>query len=248
MRKFVFWAGAAICAVYLLAAVLFGVWSLGTWVGLAAGGVLIAGARLWPRLRAVCGTRGRLWIPPALLAALGAAVLYALVLFGCMAAGAANAPPQAEGTVVVLGSKVNGTVPSADLQARINRAAAYLLEHPELSVVASGGQGAGEEISEAEAIRDGLVALGVDSARIYLEDASFDTEENIAFSKAVMEENGLPEPMLIVTDEYHEFRANTLASRAGITSYAVPGQTPFYLLPACAARELLALTKLFVLG
>ena len=63
-----------------------------------------------------------------------------------------------------------------------------------------------------------------------------------------MEENGLPEPMLIVTDEYHEFRANTLASRAGITSYAVPGQTPFYLLPACAARELLALTKLFVLG
>ena len=90
-------------------------------------------------------------------------VIYIFVLFGCMTVGALRVPPEEPlGTVVVLGSKVNGTVPSADLQARIDRAAEYLLEHPSLSVVASGGQGAGENISEAAAIRDGLIAQGVD--------------------------------------------------------------------------------------
>lgn len=161
-----------------------------------------------------------------------------------MVFGALQAPPgDPEGTVMVLGSKVNGTTPSADLQARIDRAADYLLEHPDLSVVASGGQGAGEEISEAEAIRDGLIAQGVESSRIYLEDQSSDTEENIAFTLQVMEESSLSEPLLIVTDEYHEFRANLIAQHAGAESYAVSGATPFYLLPACVAREVLALTK-----
>ena len=60
----------------------------------------------------------------------------------------------------------------------------------------SGGQGAGENISEAAAIRDGLIAQGVDPSRIYLEADSSDTEENIAFSKAVMEENNLPGEVL----------------------------------------------------
>ena len=84
----------------------------------------------------------------------------------------------------------------------------------------------------------------MEASRIYLEDQSSDTQENIAFSREVMQENGLPEPMLIVTDEYHEFRANLLAEQTGIESLAVPGATPFYLLPACVAREVLALTKL----
>ena len=248
-RSVLFFIGLALCALFLLPAVFAGVWSLGTWVGLAGGAILAVGAHVWLRLTAWATQKRRKWIPKVILSVFLLSVIYIFVLFGCMTVGALRVPPEESlGTVVVLGSKVNGTVPSADLQARIDRAAEYLLEHPSLSVVASGGQGAGENISEAAAIRDGLIAQGVDPSRIYLEANSSDTEENIAFSKAVMEENNLPEPMLIVTDEYHEFRAWLLAQREGISSYAVPGSTPFYLLPACVARETLAITEQLLLG
>ena len=244
-RKAVQAIGLLVTALYLIPAVLFGVWSLGTWVGLAAGLLTAVGARWWPQLTSFCRRHRLRWLQLGSLWLFVLFLAYSLVLCGLMVSGALRAPPQeAQGTVVVLGSKVNGSVPSADLQARINRAAAYLLEHPELPVVASGGQGAGEDVSEAEAIREGLIAQGVEASRIYLEDQSSDTQENIAFSREVMRENGLPEPMLIVTDEYHEFRANLLAEQTGIESLAVPGATPFYLLPACVAREVLALTKL----
>lgn len=249
MRSVLFFTGLVLCALFLLPAVFAGVWSLGTWVGLAAGAVLAVGAHVWPRLTVWTAKKQKKWIPKVILSVFILSVVYTFSLFACMTVGALRAPPEdPSGTVVVLGSKVNGTVPSADLQARIDRAAEYLLEHPSLSVVASGGQGAGEDISEAAAIRDGLIAKGVEPSRIYLEAESSDTEENIAFSKAVMEENGLPEPMLIVTDEYHEFRAWLLAQREGIASYAVPGRTPFYLLPACVARETLAITEQLLLG
>lgn len=248
-RKIIFFFGMALCILFLLPALFAGVWSLGTWVGFGTGAVLAAGAHSWPRLTSWAAKKGKKWIPKVIFSVFILFVIYAASLLACMAVGALRAPPEEPaGTVVVLGSKVNGTVPSADLQARIDRAASYLLEHPSLSVVASGGQGAGESISEAAAIRDGLIAQGVEPSRIYLEAESSDTEENIAFTKAVMEEHDLPEPLLIVTDEYHEFRAWLLAQREGVSSYAVPGRTPFYLLPACVAREMLAITEQLLLG
>ena len=53
-RKAVQAIGLLVTALYLIPAVLFGVWSLGTWVGLAAGRLTAVGARWWPQLTSFC--------------------------------------------------------------------------------------------------------------------------------------------------------------------------------------------------
>ena len=72
--------------------------------------------------------------------------------------------------IVVLGAGVNGETPSAALWSRIRAAENYLEIHPGVPVVLSGGQGAGEAISEAEAMRRALWKEDeAENARLLLE-------------------------------------------------------------------------------
>ena len=103
-------------------------------------------------------------------------LLWSAVLTGCMIQGAANSVPPGEPvTVVVLGSKVNGTEPAQTCRHGINAAYAFLVQNPTCKVIASGGKRRRESISEAEAIRRGLVRLGIDESRVLLEDQSTST-------------------------------------------------------------------------
>ena len=230
----------------------WGVLNVGNTAGmLFSAGVLAAGA-LFPRLRKWYEgerlRRGKRVALRILQVVLALGLLWSAVLTGCMIQGAANSVPPGEPvTVVVLGSKVNGTEPSADLQARINAAYAFLVQNPTCKVIASGGKGAGESISEAEAIRRGLVRLGIDESRVLLEDQSTSTLENIAFSQKIIREHKLPAKLAIVTDEYHQFRAGRVAKGYGSEFYAIPAHTPWYIFSACYARELLALTNFLIL-
>jgi len=178
---------------------------------------------------------------------LWAAVLTGFMLYGANAFGVrAEAPKDA--TVVVLGSKVSGTTPSADLRARIKAAAAYLKANPQAKCIVSGGQGAGELVTEASAMKKGLVLQGIDASRILVEDRSTTTVENLKNSLAVIKQNGLSSDLAIVTDEYHEFRAGKIAENLGAKSYVVCAQTPWYIFSACYARELLALTNFLIIA
>jgi uncharacterized SAM-binding protein YcdF (DUF218 family) len=155
-------------------------------------------------------------------------------------------PPE-NATVVVLGSKASGTSPSADLRVRIETAAAYLKAHPKAVCVASGGQGAGEGEPEALVIRDGLAANGVDPSRVLLEDKSTDTKQNFTNSLQIIDQNGLSKELAVVTDDYHEYRACSIARKMGAEPYAVPAKTPSYIFSACWARELLALSAYLII-
>ena len=73
-----------------------------------------------------------------------------------------------------------------------------------------------EIISEAESMRNYLLRCGVPESAIIMEPRSTTTRENMAFSKALMDENGY-ESALIVTSDYHLWRAMRLADRAGIS-------------------------------
>ena len=172
-----------------------------------------------------------------------AAVLTGLMIYGM---GVGRSQPPKDATVVVLGSKVSGTVPSADLRVRIETAAAYLKERPNAKCIASGGRGKGELVTEASVIREQLVKNGINSSRILAEDTSVSTQENLSNSQAMIEKNGLNPVMAIVTDDYHQYRAGRIAAGLRITSYPVCAPTPWYIFSSCYARELLALTKFFV--
>lgn len=63
-----------------------------------------------------------------------------------------------------------------------------------LVIVVSGGMGDSENISEAEAMYRWLTDKGIDESRIYKEEKSTDTDENIRFSKEVIKEKGFTRP------------------------------------------------------
>lgn len=140
-------------------------------------------------------------------------------------------------TVIVLGCKVNGERPSLILRTRLDAAYTYLSENEESSCVVSGGQGDDEGISEAECMYRYLVERGIEPNRIYREDKSTTTKENLTFSKEIIDENNLNQEIVIVTNDFHEYRANKLAHSLGLDTSAVPAKTAWYFLPTYYVRE-----------
>lgn len=93
-----------------------------------------------------------------------------------------------------------------------------------------------------------LVHRGIQEDRIFLEETSTSTKENLQYSLEILRKEGLSERLVLVTDEYHQFRAQQIAASLGLQSSAVCARTPWYIFPACWVRELLALTQWFILG
>ena len=138
-----------------------------------------------------------------------------------------KAPAEDGEYVIILGAQVRGEVPTLVLSARIRAAAEYLNEHPQAIAVASGGKGSGENISEAEAIRRGLVRLGISEDRILLEDRSTSTAENLRFSAEVIPQYE-QKKVILVTNDFHVFRAVKLAENQGYKNVSGLGATDFF--------------------
>jgi len=146
--------------------------------------------------------------------------------------------------LIVLGARVKGTVPSLAFASRINAAADYLKKNKNTIVIASGGKGPSEDISEAESIRRELVEQGISDARIILEDQSTDTYENINFSKRLIPKG--ERLGLVVTNNFHIYRAVSIARDYGLEVQGLPAETPWIALPKSYSREYLAITKFYL--
>ena len=192
------------------------------------------------------GKRKKMWIRAV-------ACGYLLVFLACgvtlgfMIRGAEK-EPAANSTVVVLGCMVYGERPSRMLTDRCEAAYEYLAAHPDAVCVAAGGQGPRENISEAEAIFVILTEKGIAPERIYLEDTSTDTEENLENTAKIIEANGLSPRVAIATDEFHEFRAGIYGQRAGLETFALPSSTYLFVAPGYWAREILAVWEALFLA
>lgn len=173
-------------------------------------------------------------------------VLVAVVESGCMVWACVKEPAE-NATAVVLGCRVYGERASLSLVERLEAAYEYLEENPEAVCVVSGGQGRGENISEAECMKRWLIKKGISEERIYKEETSTSTEENIAFSKEVIQEKNLNKEIAIITSEYHTYRAVILAEKNGLECGSAPGQTALWLFPTYYVRELYAILAEWVL-
>ena len=140
-------------------------------------------------------------------------MIWVCVILGLMSYFAKRTPDK-DATVVVLGCQVRGNNPSLMLRKRIDAAFDYLGMKPQAKCVVSGGKGKGENISEAECIRDRLVRLyGIDEERIILEDRSKSTEENLINSMQIIGDPGAS--VGIITNSFHEYRAMLIAEYIG---------------------------------
>ena len=129
--------------------------------------------------------------------------------------------------MVVLGAGVRGDVPSLSLRNRIDAAYDYLTEHPDVTAILSGGQGEGENITEAQCMFDHLTAMGIDESRLWMEDHATSTWENLNFSLDMIEEKTgqRPEELGVLSSEYHLFRASLFADACGVEFLGIPAKT-----------------------
>jgi len=146
--------------------------------------------------------------------------------------------------VIILGAGIKGKELSKTLKRRLDTSLAYLTEQKDLPVIVSGGQGPGEDIAEAEAMGDYLIQNGIAKERIVLEAKSTNTELNLRYSSEIISKLGLENPrIMIITSDYHMYRAKMIADRLGIEAYGISSQSPFFNRLKYMIREYFAVIK-----
>ncbi|MDO4792245.1 MAG: YdcF family protein [Buchananella hordeovulneris] len=218
-----------------VAALIQGTISVGIAAGSVAGGVFVAKG-LGESVRR--GERAKAGLYGACAGALGCY----LALIGITAPTASEPLPTSVDSVVVLGAGLVGERPSRALAQRLDRAVAFWQERPHLQIVVSGGQGPDEVIAEAEAMSRYLQRKGVPAANILKEDKSTSTQENLAFSRPLLEERGLTHPA-VVTNSFHTLRTRRLVERQWPGAVVVGAPTTTWYIPYATAREAAALLQ-----
>ncbi|MBO7208294.1 MAG: YdcF family protein [Clostridia bacterium] len=146
-----------------------------------------------------------------------------------------------EDAVIVLGAGIHGETPTLPLRNRLLKAVEYYNKNQDAIIIVSGGQGYGEAISEAEAMERFLVSKGVPKQNILKEEKSTSTEENLKFSKQILDENFSKNyTVAIITNRFHSQRARILAKEEGLITTSVNAPIPWYTIPVNYVRESLA--------
>lgn len=210
------------------------------WVGLAAFIYLIAflmGKNRWKRIP--------LWIRKAAVGLLIVCFsLFMITEFLILSKFQSKAKPDLD-CIIVLGAQMFSTGPSTLYRQRLDSAYDYLVANPKTFCIVTGGQGYNEPISEGQGGRDYLINRGIDPSRVFCEETSTNTRENIENAYQIMMEE-IPNTLRIgiVTNNFHLFRGMFLAKKIthmyvdGISAPAVPR-----FLPTNMLREPFAVIK-----
>lgn len=161
---------------------------------------------------------------------------------------AINATPPTDATLIILGCSVNGETPSQMLRLRIDAAERFMKENPGSKAVLSGGQGPGEDITEALCMYRELTERGITVDRLYIEDRSTSTRENIDFSKEIILRENLNTNVAVVSNNFHLYRASLSVKDAGLEFYSVSAFTPYPLLATYVMREYMGILAQWIAG
>lgn len=265
--------GAIVCLVYYGIILLYAGFSVSySWIWLAGAGVLgLLGAGAWYRQR--YPKRIPLWMSVGACTFLAASLAIFVVVEALMFWGAAGRGAENLDYVIVLGARVRGDGPSNSLKARLDKAIEYSQNNPGTLLILSGGQSAGEPVSEAQVMYDYLLYHGVPAKQMVMETVSTSTVENIAYSKVLidqiearrreeMQSRGpaiAPGPFLrveekpiqtgVLTSSYHLFRAKETAEKWGISNiHGIAAKSDLILLPHLCVRECIAILKDKLMG
>lgn len=187
-----------------------------------------------------------------ILALLIAAIVCFSVLEGIVFAGAQTRVIGQPEVMIIFGCQVKPWGPSILLQDRLDAAVDYLEDHPDMTVVVTGGKGDDEHVSEAQAMYDYLTEHGVDGDSILLEDQSRNTWQNINYTLELLDEEGYDttDDVLLVSNGFHLRRIQMLWERATGGTYMVSTlAAPMTHKPSAVKmffREPLALVKSFL--
>lgn len=168
--------------------------------------------------------------------------------------------------IIIHGAGLDGTRPTPLLAGRIDKALElWNKQHQQGKFVASGGQGADEVVSEAQAMRDYLLEKGVPADAILMEGKSTTTWENLKNSIAVIRADRATSggtdaasddvtasdsagacgdfTTAVVSSDFHVFRCAEYAHNLGIKADGIGSHTKGWYWPTAFIREFIAITK-----
>lgn len=153
-----------------------------------------------------------------------------------------------EDAVIVLGAGLRGDRVALPLKMRLDKTVEYHRKNPDALIIVSGGQGVGETVTEAYAMKKYLVENGVPDELIIEEDKATSTSENMKLSKKILDGiYGDDVRICFVTNDFHVYRSSCLAKMAGfknVTHLHTPlnwyNYVPSYI------RETLAIFKMWI--
>jgi len=161
-------------------------------------------------------------------------IVESIIIYNMRTTATANAE-----YIIILGCQVDGSIPSIPLLRRVNTAINYLNKNQNTNVVISGGQGPGENITEAMAMKRILIQNGINENRILEENNSRSTMENIKYSDKLY--NLKDKNIIIVSTDYHMFRALSTAKKLNYKNIkSLPSRSQFSVLPVYLLREYVA--------
>ncbi len=148
--------------------------------------------------------------------------------------------------IIVLGASVKEETMSLTLYHRVKKAYEYLQVHEDAKAVLSGGQGPGEAITEAEAMRRYLVRKGIDESRLILEEQSTSTKENVEFSyELINKDTGAAgaddQRIIIISSHFHILRGQIIGMKQGYALKGIGASTFMLLAPNYYLREFFGL-------
>lgn len=144
--------------------------------------------------------------------------------------------------ILVLGAGVWGENPSPMLEDRLLEAINLYDNEIAPKIIMSGDHGR-EEYDEVNIMKDYAIEKGIPSEDIFMDHAGFSTYESIYRVKEIFN----ADKIIIVTQEYHLYRALYIANSLGIESYGVGADPRTYAGQTYRElREILARNKDFV--
>ncbi len=144
--------------------------------------------------------------------------------------------------IIVLGCYVNNTTPSPMLSDRLTVGVELYEAGAAPKLLMSGDHGQAD-YDEVNAMKQFAIDRGVPSEDIFMDHAGFSTYESMYRAAEVFE----AEKVIIVTQEYHLYRAIYIAEQLGLEAYGVASDLQSYVKQDYYDfRELLARDKDFV--
>ena len=128
---------------------------------------------------------------------------------------------------IILGAACSDTEVSEVYKQRLNHAIKLYTEGKIKKLIVTGGVGEGNTRSDAEVAEEYLIENNIPLEDIFKEDKSTITQENLEYSKTIMDNNKF-KTALIVSDPLHMKRAMLLSKDCGIDAFSSPTGTSAY--------------------
>lgn len=144
--------------------------------------------------------------------------------------------------LIVLGAKVNNNVPSPMLNDRLDTAVQLYQKGVAPKIIMSGDHGQ-KDYDEVNVMKEYAINNGIPSENVFMDHAGFSTYESIYRAKEIFK----AQKIVIVTQEYHLYRALYIANSLGLEAYGIKAdKEPYAGQTYREIREILARDKDFV--